>query len=116
RDSVFDTATRGLLAYRLGEFSRGRELYQAAIGMADREGWPVVASMASLILARQELAVGGNQAATIVGDALRRSATLDEPWVGVWRSWLMHEVESPHVGGWGLRGQLPAAGRARDLL
>jgi Tfp pilus assembly protein PilF len=93
QEAVADMATRGLLAYKVGDFDRGRELYQGAIAVAEREGWKDLAAMASLILARQELWYGGEYANTLTKAALSRSAGSQKAWIETWRDWLLHAFQ-----------------------
>jgi tetratricopeptide (TPR) repeat protein len=83
QDRAILTATLGLYHYRRGDPEAGRKLYQDAIRMA-RE--PSVRTLATIMLAREELLAGGSEAAQL---AARARQLVDQPTVRTLKVWLI---------------------------
>ncbi len=64
-------ATAGLLSYRRGHSSEGRDLYRRAIDLARRIGDSRALSLASTFFAREELLANSSSAAVALQDAIR---------------------------------------------
>ncbi len=68
-DGVMVTATRGLIAYRSGNYSAGRSLYAAAIDVAVGLKNSRLAAVANVFACREELRVGGPDAERLLRSA-----------------------------------------------
>lgn len=82
-DRAVLTATLGLYHYRRGDAEAGRELYQDAIRMT-RD--PSVRTLATIMLAREELLAGGSQGAELTA---RARQLVDQPNVRTLKVWLI---------------------------
>ena len=84
RRGIYD-ATRGMLAFRLGGASHGRQLYRGAIAKFERENDPELAAIASLFWAREEAIARSDQADEVWAAAERRSSRSPDLVVGRFR-------------------------------
>jgi tetratricopeptide (TPR) repeat protein len=85
RARLIVAATNGLLAYKLGDVGRGRELYRQVIAIARNEGRHAIAAMAALLQARQEILTNGEEARMALASALEISRNEESPAVRAWR-------------------------------
>jgi Flp pilus assembly protein TadD len=94
RESSILEATRGLLSYRLGEFDRGRQQYQIAIGQLEHLGERGLAAVAAILWSREEVRCGSRIAEQAFGAADRLSGLAgDYPDAGLLRARFGHMIE-----------------------
>ena len=72
-------ATQGFIAFRSGDYSRGREYYQQAIEKAAASNMTSLKVRASIHFAREELSIDTQNAANILKQALRMVKPMNDP-------------------------------------
>ncbi|MCY4129034.1 MAG: hypothetical protein OXG15_07305 [Gammaproteobacteria bacterium] len=77
-DRVAFFATRGLLAFRTGEFAEGRDSYTAAIELARRSGDQRQLAIALYFFAKEELAQTRDANSSLVSEALTTLRRIDK--------------------------------------
>lgn len=71
-------ATRGLVAYRQGQFSEGRQLYLRAIELLEKLGERGLAAVAALLWSREEMRVGSDmEDSFVIADRLAAQSPTD---------------------------------------
>jgi hypothetical protein len=76
-------ATKGLLAFREGNPTRGRELYRQAISLAHRSE-PNAEALARLMLAREEMRIRSDSWESTLAEAIQLGSALNDAGVAAW--------------------------------
>lgn len=86
-------ATTGLILFRAGDAARGRALYKEAIEQLRREGQRQRASLASLLLAREEIRMTDAYSLDLARAAIDQTAGESDVEVAQWRTRVTAELE-----------------------
>jgi Flp pilus assembly protein TadD len=89
RERIVHLATRGLLAFRMGNSEEGRRLYQMSMALSQSTGYTETHAMAAIKLALEELLVGSPYAQSALEYAAIASSSAENQGVRVWRQILL---------------------------